>query len=155
MKPGKERTMVFKVIVIALTFVLLSAASFGQDAQRFEKATNSTYDLALQQSVADVQARLKALEHQIAGAQPAQIESLQKQVSDVKQAGEIRRLEILLKWAEDEGDAARISEIQRALENWRNPPRPKQLPQLPKDTTSISHASNEKNAGSSVHPAMR
>jgi biopolymer transport protein ExbD len=127
--------MFVRVFSILLTVMLATALCFGQATKAQVTAPQASYDVQLQELATNVQTQIQAIEAQIAAAQPQDREALQRQIADVKKQGEINRLEIMLQAARDKGDAARVTEIQQALENWRNPPQP-QVQQVTKDPNS-------------------
>ena len=140
--------MSLRVMVFALTCMIVSAMSYGQVARQQVQAEKTDYQAQLQTAATDEQAQIQALEAQIASASPTDQENLERQIADTKRQGEIHRLEILLNWANSVGDVARAQEVSQALENWRNPPQPPQnLPQLPKGEERASNVKKREIVG--------
>jgi hypothetical protein len=143
--------MSLRVVVFTLALLSLSALSFGQ-AARQPQTSRADYSAQLQALAADVSAQIQALETQAAAATPAQQESFQRQIGEVKRQGEIHRLEVLLEWAQTVGDQARVSEVEQALENWRNPPQPTNLPQIPKGSERADNSQKPEARGPVSNP---
>lgn len=77
---------------------------------------------------AATQAQVDAVTLQLDAAGPAERESLERRIVELKRQGEIERLTLLLSAAQAEGEAARIAEIQAALAQWTHPPETQILP---------------------------
>ena len=124
--------MFVRMLAFVSAVVLLASLSFAEGAKAPVQVSRTDYQTQIQDVSASTQAHVQALEAQVASAPPEQREALQRQIADTKRQGEISRLEILLNWAREKGDAARVTEIEQALNNWQNPPQPQQLPQIEK-----------------------
>ena len=125
--------MSMRVFKIMLLLLVGTSLCFGQASKAPSQTTRTDYQAQLQALSTTVEGQVSALEAEVAAAQPQDREELQRQIVETKKQGEISRLEILLQWAQERGDAARVAEIQTALDNWRNPPQPQQLPQIEKN----------------------
>ncbi|MFZ5434679.1 MAG: hypothetical protein ACOZB3_13010 [Calditrichota bacterium] len=112
-----------------------------------EKSTATDYSIRIASVETETQARIEALASEIENTDPATRDAVGRQIEQLKREGEIRRLEILLEWAQTDGDARRISEAEHALNQWRNPPQTQELPELPKNENpgSINNASRTGN----------
>ena len=119
----------FARVFTFVTFLLLvGGLCFGQ-APQATKAPTSSYGVdhqaQLQKLFNSTQAQIQALEMQIASASPRARDSLEVRVAEVKTQSEIRRLEILPQVAREKSDDAKIAELERAIDYWRNPPQPR------------------------------
>jgi hypothetical protein len=143
--------MSLRVVIVSLAILALTVLSYGQ-AARQSQAPLADYSAQLQAASSDVAARIQALEAQAASSQPAEQESIQRQIAETKRQGEIQRLKILLEWAQSTGDQARTGEIEQALNNWRNPPQPTNLPQLPKGSERADNSIKPEASGPVTNP---
>jgi hypothetical protein len=128
----EEELMSRKVLAIVSLLLVTSGLCFGQITKAQTPSARTDYQAQLQQLSTTVQSHVQSLETQLTAATPAQRDELQRQIVQTKRQGEISRLEILLQWARERGDTAKITEIEDALENWRNPPQTQSLPQIEK-----------------------
>jgi hypothetical protein len=138
-----EARMKLRVIGCVALLLAVSLVSFGQTAAT-PKLTRAEYQAQLLNVEQFNQRQVQALQTQVEAAQPQDREALQRQIQNMKREGEIQRLGILLKWAKDEGDAARVAEVEKALDLWVNPPQPRDLPAvtrtIPTENTQINRA---------------
>ncbi|HEY3296432.1 MAG TPA: hypothetical protein VGL38_13470 [bacterium] len=136
--------MFVRLLSIVLALGMLCSFSFAQTAKAQATTPRADYQAQIQDLSASTKAQIEALEAQIATATPQHQDELQLQIAETKRQGEISRLEILLQWAQDKGDAARVAEIEQALNNWRNPPQPQALPQIEKHAPAQSTTTSSK-----------
>jgi hypothetical protein len=117
-----------------LWLCLAVVAAFGATlwAQPLEgtQKTDADFSAQLQSCRSETESAISALEQQILSADHSQSEDLQRQIARLKKDGEIRRLRILLAWAQSEGNTARIAEVQKALDSWLNPPSSSHTPAI-------------------------
>jgi hypothetical protein len=144
--------MSLRAVILALIVLTVTALSYGQAARQQASLTKADFQAQLQTLANDEQTQIQALETQIAAAAPAEQDNLQRQIAETKRQGEIHRLEILLNWANSEGDQARAAEVSQALENWRTPPQPQNLPQLPKGAERASNVKSRQVPGPVNNP---
>ncbi|RPH96420.1 hypothetical protein EHM69_01315 [candidate division KSB1 bacterium] len=85
----------------------------------------------------ETQAQMTVLFQQVA-ADPAQRESIERQIIKLKNQAEIHRLEILLEWAEAEGNQNKAAEIRKALDQWRTPVVPPKQSPVPRDAPNAT-----------------
>lgn len=116
----------FSITLLVLTVWLGAAA-----AAPLSKSDREQFELRLsllkQQTVEQVKKLSATVETLTADKQ----EAVQLQISELKQAAEVERLQILLEWAQTEGDQARIAEIEQALTQLLTPESTAVRPELP------------------------
>lgn len=83
----------------------------------------------LQTLQAATQAQIDAVMLEMKDQAPAAKADLERRIVELKHQGEISRLTLLLDAAHAAGDAARVADLQKALEQWQNPPQMQILPQ--------------------------
>jgi multidrug resistance efflux pump len=132
------------IIFVALALILVSAA-FAQQKTEASKVPQGDFRARLEASEAQIQTSISSLEAQLSSAESADADALQRQIIDLKHQGEIDRLHILLEWAGSTGDAARVAEIQNALNQLQNPPQMQATPQQTKNPQDYP-GSDPKNA---------
>jgi hypothetical protein len=148
MHNAKEKHMFMRVFSFVMAALLLTTLCFGQTATAPTDPSRADYQARLDQAATTVHTQIATLETQLTAAKTAAAQDdLQRQIQDMKRQGEIQRLEILLEWAQAKGDAARATEIEQALNNWRNPPQPQVLPQLEKGAAAPATKSESTQAG--------
>lgn len=105
-------------------FFCMCAVLFVLGTIYAQEAPTKTTDYAarLQSLENETQTQVSAIEQQIAEADGAAKESLNRQIEQLKKNYEIRRLEVLLEQAESQSDEVRAAEIRKALDYWLNPP---------------------------------
>jgi hypothetical protein len=136
------------LLFVLLLFVM---TALSQDTkEQAQKAID--YKAQLQSLEQETQLQIKTLSEQLESAELKDRETLDKQIIDIKHNAEIQRLTILLDWAKAEGDQARIAEVQKALDNWVNPPQPQQLPTVDRssDTPGVQTDSNQTPKSSTI-----
>jgi hypothetical protein len=122
-----EVEMRLSMMLITMCAMSLPWLALGQTT-----ATMTDYQARIQIAAQETQAQIATLETQVAGSKTIDREALEQRIVEVKKQGEITRLTILLEWAQSSGNSAKVEEIQRALDQWTNPPQPKDLPIIPK-----------------------
>jgi hypothetical protein len=129
----EEMTMNLRLMLYAVMALLLSVSAFAQTKAESATPSNTTdYRARLEASSTQIQTGIQALETQLAAAAPEDRPAFDRQIIAMKKQGEISRLQILLEWANAEGDAAKVSEVQTALTNLTTPVESKRLPELEK-----------------------
>lgn len=133
--------MNLRVLLYAAMAVLLAVSAMAQTKSGpANPATGTDYRTRLETNSAETQAEISALETELASAESRDHESLERQLIELKRQGEIRRLTILLEWANAEGDASRAAELQMALANWTTPAAAKPLPENAKSARAATGA---------------
>ena len=114
-------------------FFCICAVLFVLGTIHAQEAPKKTTDYAARFQLLEneTQTQVSAIEQQIAEADGAAKESLNRQIEQLKKNYEIRRLEILLEQAESQADEVRATEIRKALDDWLNPP-------VPENTTKVN-----------------
>ncbi len=118
--------------VLSLVSLAFSAPALV-NADEF-KARIVNLNAAAQAQVAELDAQVQAATDDAARS------NLEQQIQDAKFQTEAQRLQILLEWAQAEGNEARVAEVQTALDRWLNPPQPQTLPQVEKEIPAPSAA---------------
>ena len=114
---------VFTAVFMTATLTDVMAAPESVNVEVF-KTRLAELEKATQDQVAALTVQMEAAKEEGAS------EKLAKEAMEIKLQGEIQRLEIILEWAQAEGDEARIAEVQEALYNLVNPPPPVKLPEI-------------------------
>jgi hypothetical protein len=138
-----------KICTMFLSILFIfSLSAFGQTGQDKVQKTID-YKAQLQSLETETQMKIGTLNDQIEKADASTREDLDKQIVTLKHDAETQRLTILLNWATSEGNQARIAEVQKALDNWVNPPQPQpqQLIDRSQDTPG-SQSSTDQNTKS-------
>lgn len=118
-----------RLVVFSLMILCWSTLGTAQDSES-SAAPILSYPERICALESETQAQTALLAKQ-AETNPTQRELFEKQIIHLKKQAEINRLEILLEWAEAEGNSNKAAEIRRSLEQWRNPvvrPKPSHVP---------------------------
>lgn len=123
-------------LLSVLGFVSLAVSALDPASADEFKARIVNLNAAAQAQVAELDAQVQATTDDAARA------NLEEQLREAKFQAEAQRLQILLEWAQAEGDEARVAEVQTALDRWLNPPQPQQLPQVEREIPAPSTSSS-------------
>jgi hypothetical protein len=103
------------LICMCAVFFVLSTVN-AKEAQK----TAADFAAQFQTLENETQARISTIEQQMAEADAAAKENLNRQIEQIKFDYEIQRLEILLEQAESQADEGRAAEIRQALDRRLN-----------------------------------
>jgi hypothetical protein len=118
-----------------LALLCVSLVAFAQQiAPIVDSPLSAAVHARLEANDTQVQSDIQSLEAQRESASAPERETIERQIADRKNQGEISRLEILLEDAQTRNDAARTEQIRAALNVVKNPPRPQSTPQILRDT---------------------
>lgn len=122
-------TLIFRMLMAALCLATMLAYATAAPTT----VNADEYKIRLDEVSSVSQAQVAELSEKVETAESgAQRDDFQRQIEDVKRQAEIQRLNILLEWAEAEGDVERIAEVRSALDQLMNPPQPQVLPEVEK-----------------------
>ncbi|MBU0509076.1 hypothetical protein KKH27_09610 [bacterium] len=123
-----------RMMTTLFVLLLIALPTWPQSPEAL-KASPTDFQARIVEAEANTHLQIEALTAGMETLDPAQREALDRQCVEIKRQGEIQRLEILLEWAQAEGDEVKVTEVRQALETWRNPPEGQVLPQIPRDET--------------------
>lgn len=127
-----------KSMILYAFAVVLVATSLNVGWAAPASVNSEVYETRLAELEKATQDQVASLSEQMAATKDeASNEKLASQAMEIKLQGEIQRLEILLEWAQAEGDEARIGEVQEALDHLLNPPAPVNLPEIQTDKNVV------------------
>ena len=122
-------TLIFRMLMAALCLATMLAYATAAPTT----VNADEYKIRLDEVSSVSQAQVAELSEKVETAESgAQRDDFQRQIEDVKRQAEIQRLNILLEWAEAEGDVERIAEVRSSLDQLMNPPQPQVLPEVDK-----------------------
>jgi hypothetical protein len=130
-----------KLHVLFGLVALFALSAFAQSKTGSPPAIQPTdFQARIEASQAQAQSEIRAIEHQMETASPAERDILGRKITAVKLDAEIARLQILLDWARTENDAARVAKLEQALDQSKTPPQTRKLSEHPKTERAASNA---------------